>query len=85
MNVYQPSYSVVGFLLFKTRTNERRAEMSKYIRVPLTEAMERDYRECAEMMDNGQEKDCEGCSMNGGSRFECMGEYPWRKDEEDIQ
>ena len=59
--------------------------MSKYIRVPLTEEMEKDYKECAEMMDNGQEKDCEGCSMNGGSRFECMGEYPWRKDEEDIQ
>lgn len=30
--------------------------MSKYIRVPLNEAMEKDYRECAEMMDNGQEK-----------------------------
>ena len=57
--------------------------MSKYIRVPLTKEMEKDYRECAEMMDNGQEKDCEGCSMNGGSQFECMGEYPWRKDEED--
>lgn len=56
-----------------TRTNERRAEMSKYIRVPLTAAMEKDYRECAEMMDNGQEKDCEGCSMNGGDQFECMG------------
>lgn len=43
--------------------------MAKYIRVPLTEAMENDYRECAEMMDNGQEKDCEGCSLNGGERW----------------
>lgn len=41
--------------------------MEKYIRVPLTEEMERDYRECAEMMDNGQEKNCEGCSLNGGT------------------
>lgn len=55
--------------------------MGKYIRVPLTAEMEKDYRECAEMMDNGQEKDCDGCSMNGGSWFECMGEYPWRKDD----
>ena len=58
--------------------------MSKYIRVPLTEAMEKDYIECAEMMDNGQEKDCEGCSLNGGNRFECMGEYPWRMDDEEY-
>ena len=57
--------------------------MAKYIRVPLTSAMERDYRECAEMMDNGQEKDCESCSMNGRSHFECLGEYLWRNDEED--
>lgn len=57
--------------------------MAKYIRVPLISAMERDYRECAEMMDNGQEKDCESCSMNGRSQFECLGEYPWRNDEED--
>lgn len=57
--------------------------MAKYIRVPLTEEMEKDYRECAEMMDNGQEKDCEGFSMNGGDEFACMGEYPWRKDEEE--
>ncbi len=55
--------------------------MTKYIRVPLTAEMEKDYRECAEMMDNGEEKDCEGCSMNGGSQFECMGEYPWRMDD----
>lgn len=51
---------------FRT-AGERRAEMSKYIRVPLTEEMEKDYRECAEMMENGQEKNCEECSLNGGS------------------
>lgn len=55
--------------------------MEKYIRVPLTEEMERDYRECAEMMDNGQEKNCEGCSLNGGDQFECLGELPWCMDD----
>ena len=57
--------------------------MPKYIKVPLTTAMENASRECAEMMNHGQEKDCEGCSMNGGSQFECIGEYPWCQDEED--
>lgn len=53
--------------------------MGKYVRVPLTEQMEKDYRECAEMMDDGEEKSCEGCSCNGGV-LECLGEFPWRKD-----
>ena len=57
--------------------------MAKYIRVPLTADMEKDYKECAEMMDNGQEKNCEGCSLNGGERFGCLGEYPWRMDDEE--
>lgn len=57
--------------------------MSKYIRVPLTAAMEQDYKECAEMMDDGLEKNCEGCSLNGGICFECLGEYPWRMDDEE--
>ena len=43
--------------------------------------MERDYKECAEMMDSGQKKDCVECSMNGGSCFGCLGEYPWRMDD----
>lgn len=55
--------------------------MAKYIRVPLTTEMEKDYKECAEMMDNGQEKNCEGCSLNGGSQFECLGELPWCMDD----
>ena len=57
--------------------------MSKYIRVPLSAAMEQDYKECAEMMDDGLEKNCEGCSLNGGSCFECLGEYPWHMDDEE--
>lgn len=55
--------------------------MAKYIRVPLTAAMEQDYRECAEKMDNGQEKECDGCSLNGGEQFECLGEFPWCMDD----
>ena len=57
--------------------------MSKYIRVPLSAAMEQDYKECAEMMDDGLEKNCEGCSLNGGSCFECLGKYPWHMDDEE--
>lgn len=54
----------------------------KFIKIPLTKQMEEeDYRECAAMMDNGKEKDCEGCSLSGGSNFECLGEYPWCSDE----
>ena len=57
--------------------------MANYIREPLTAAMEQDYKECAEMMDDGREKNCEGCSLNGGERFGCLGEYPWRMDDEE--
>lgn len=53
----------------------------KFIKIPLTKQMEDDYKECAAMTDNGEEKDCEGCSMNGGSEYECIGEYPWCSDE----
>lgn len=54
--------------------------MQKFIKIPLTEQMEKDYEECARMMDDGEEKDCDGCSMNGGSVFECIGEYFWCKE-----
>ena len=29
------------------------------------------------MADDGEEKDCAGCSLNGGENFECIGEYKW--------
>ena len=48
----------------------------KFIKIPLTKQMEDDYRECATMMDNGEEKECEGCSLSGGSEFECLGNIP---------
>lgn len=51
--------------------------MSKFIKIPLTEDMEADYVECARMADDGEEKDCAGCSLNGGEIFECIGEYKW--------
>ncbi|WP_373124988.1 hypothetical protein [Blautia producta] len=53
----------------------------KFIKIPLTKQMEDDYKECAAMMDNGEEKDCEGCSLSGGNEFECLGEYPWCSEE----
>ena len=55
--------------------------MAKFIRIPLTEALEKDSRECAEKMDNGQEKECDRCSLNGGEQFECLGEFPWCMDD----
>ncbi|WP_320967649.1 hypothetical protein [Hungatella hathewayi] len=51
----------------------------KIVKVPLTEEMKADYKECADMMEDGVEKDCEGCSCNGGS-LECLGEYQWCSD-----
>lgn len=53
----------------------------KFIKIPLTKQMEDDYKECAAMMDNGEEKDCECCSLSGGNEFECLGEYPWCSEE----
>lgn len=54
--------------------------MSKFIKIPLTREMEEDYAECARMADDGEEKDCAGCSLNGG-KLECIGEYPWCKED----
>lgn len=55
--------------------------MKKYIKIPVTESMIRDYEECARMMDEeGREKECSGCSCNGGDNLECLGEYRWIND-----
>ena len=54
--------------------------MSKFIKIPLTREMEEDYAECARMADDGEEKDCAGCSLKGGN-LECIGEYQWCKEE----
>ena len=54
--------------------------MGKYIKIPLTKRMERDYEECADMWENGTEKDCDGCSLNGGEGGGCLGEYQWCED-----
>lgn len=45
MNVYQPSYSVVGFLLSKTRTNERRAEMDTETMIRELERVEENHKD----------------------------------------
>lgn len=56
--------------------------MAEFIKIQLTEQMKKDYEECSRMLDEeGKEKDCCGCSMNGGSQFECLGEYPWCKED----
>lgn len=44
--------------------------MAKYIRVPLTEAMEQDYKECAEMIDDGHEKNCEETIVQQPTAFD---------------
>lgn len=51
--------------------------MGRFIKVMLTEKMEADYKECVEMADDGLDKDCNGCSLSGGEKFECLGEYKW--------
>lgn len=53
--------------------------MGKFVKIPLTKKMQDDHKECAEMMDDGEEKECDGCSCNGGT-LECLGEYPWCSD-----
>lgn len=55
--------------------------MGKYIKIPMTEEMEKDYAECARLIDDGVEKDCNMCSLSGGN-LGCIGEYPWRKEED---
>ena len=56
--------------------------MGEFIKVSLTAKMKKDYEECAKLMDDGIEKDCSECSMNGGN-LGCIGEYPWRRDVND--
>lgn len=41
--------------------------MSKYIRVPLTEAMEKDYKECAEMIQAQAEQIERGSDASDGT------------------
>lgn len=57
--------------------------MKKFIKVPLKDEVMKDYEECVEMMDDGIEKDCSECSMNGGDAFGCMGEFAWCNDLEE--
>lgn len=55
--------------------------MKEFIKIPLTEEMKHEYEECARMLDEeGKEKDCSGCSLNGGN-LECLGEYQWCKED----
>ena len=51
--------------------------MSRYILIPVTDEMQRDLAECERMSEDGEDKDCDGCSLNGGEEFGCMGELHW--------
>lgn len=53
--------------------------MGKFIKIAVTKQMTKDLKECSDMADNGESKDCEGCSLNGGYH-ECLAEKPWRED-----
>lgn len=55
--------------------------MSKFIKIPVTKQMLKDLQECNDMADNGEEKNCCECSLNGGEEFGCMAEQTWRNEE----
>lgn len=54
--------------------------MGYYMKIPVTDQMIKDYQECAEIEEKGKEKDCSGCSCNGGDRLECLGNQTWFKE-----
>lgn len=54
--------------------------MSQFIKIPVTKQMLADLKECEEMADNGEDKDCSECSLNGGETFGCMAEQRWCKE-----
>lgn len=55
----------------------------EFVRIPLSKKMKEDYAECARMLDEGVEKDCASCSLNGGN-LGCIGEYEWCEEEVGI-
>lgn len=58
--------------------------MERFIKIPISEQMKKDYNECASMTDDGEEKDCSSCSFNGGEAFGCIGEYSWCKGNQNL-
>lgn len=52
--------------------------MKEYIKIPVTDRMRTDLSECEKMAEDGKDKDCESCSLNGG-KFGCMGDRKWEK------
>lgn len=51
--------------------------MAQFILIPVTDEMINDLKECEEMADNGEDKPCGECSLNGGPVFECLAEQQW--------
>ena len=59
--------------------------MAQFILIPVTDEMITDLKECEEMADNGEDKNCSDYSLNGGDVFGCMAECRWirRGDDND--
>lgn len=53
----------------------------EYIKIPITQQMKDDLDECWEMAANDEDKDCSGCSLNGGDALECLADYEWHEGE----
>lgn len=49
----------------------------EYIKIPITQEMKDDLEECSRMADDGEEKDCHECSLDGGDNLACLAGYDW--------
>lgn len=53
----------------------------EYIKIPITQEMKDDLEECWDMAANDEDKDCSGCSLDGGASG-CMADKSWYREEE---
>ena len=54
--------------------------MKKFIKIYISEKMERDYKECADLYTDAIEKDCNTCSCNVGGNIGCIMEFKEYKE-----
>lgn len=54
----------------------------RHIRIVVEPEMEKDLKECMDMMEHGEEKDCFDCSLQGGDYIGCLGDYEWEAEGE---
>lgn len=50
--------------------------MNYYIKIPITQEMQKDIKDCNDKGEKGIDKDCETCSLNGGN-LGYMAERTW--------